>query len=205
MNAGATITVRFVANQQGGMQWQGSPIWPHFEKGESALFPLAPAAVATRSGRAFILSELANALAHGSPTQRYSAAGYLRQPQAEPIGFREVLEKSAGPNEDVWLEVASALLASRGIPQPAGLLKDYGSDEDFNAIISTLRRLKAAAILIDDRRPGFGSLRYCDVAAGTVQRLSGEQIGVKQDMTPVEKDRAVVQASAWLSAHRKEY
>ena len=67
------------------------------------------------------------------------------------------------------------------------------------------RELRAASILIDDLRPGFGSLRYCDVAAGTVQRLSGEQIGVRQDMTPVEKDRAVSRASAWLNAHRNEH
>jgi hypothetical protein len=105
------------------------------------------------------------------------------------------------------------------------LLRDYGSDRQFDAIPATLRRLKnenevayrelfgsvnymqsqrelrVAAVLIDDRRPGFGTLRYCDVAAATVERLSGQAIGIKQEMTLQERDRAVARAAAWLSSH----
>jgi hypothetical protein len=371
LNQDATVRVRYVANLLGGMQIQGAPIWPHFEKGETALFPLAPAGSGNwrlvaeegsnltvpallsapqnsplpRSGRAFILSELANTLANGSPIRQYAAAEYLREPGALPDGFREVLEREVGTNDDRWLEVACALLASRGIPHPSiqelmadpnmpgtgnqlaawalqkgakrnypnrliscllrnmstyewgaanslldfkdsplaiheltglltrdpgasihvasvlvrngqraflrealdaaqrlvsdpgpvamnrlqassGLLRDYGSDEQFNVILATLRRLKApnedayrklfgsvsgtqskrelrvALILIDDRRPGFGSMRYCDVAAATVERLSGEHFGFNQEMTSAERDRVVVLANAWLSTHR---
>ena len=64
------------------------------------------------------------------------------------------------------------------------------------------RELRVAAILIDDRRPGFGSLRYCDVAAATVEKLSGEDFGIKQEMAGSERDRAVALAAAWLSSHR---
>jgi hypothetical protein len=84
------------------------------------------------------------------------------------------------------------------------LLRDYGSDRQFDVIPATLRRLKnqnedayrklfgsvnymqsrrelrVAAVLIDDRRSGFGTLRYCDVAAATVERLSGQAFGIRQ-------------------------
>jgi hypothetical protein len=108
----------------------------------------------------------------------------------------------------------------------SALLRDYGTDDQFDIIPATLRRLKnvnedqyrklfgsvsyrqnkrelrAAAILIDDRRPGFGSLRYCDVAAATVEKLSGENFGIKQEMPASERDRSVALAAAWLSSHR---
>lgn len=141
---GVAIKVCFVANPKGGMQIQGSPIWPHFEEGEVALFPLAPAGNgkwrlvadegfnltvpalssppslrSPNSGRATILSELANTLAHGSPLQRYKAAEYLRYAGAQPSGFKEALEREIGLNDDSWLEVAAALLGSRGIPHPS--------------------------------------------------------------------------------------
>jgi hypothetical protein len=104
-------------------------------------------------------------------------------------------------------------------------LRDYGSDRQFDVIPATLRRLKnrnedayrklfgsvnymqsrrelrVAAVLIDDRRPGFGTLRYCDVAAGTVERLSGQAFGIKRQMSPEERDRAVARAAAWLASH----
>jgi hypothetical protein len=105
------------------------------------------------------------------------------------------------------------------------LLRDYGSDRQFDVIPATLRRLKTqsedayrklfgsvnyresqrelrvAAVLIDDRRPGFGTLRYCDVAAATVEKLSGQAFGIRQEMTGEERDRAVARAAAWLSSH----
>jgi hypothetical protein len=63
------------------------------------------------------------------------------------------------------------------------------------------RELRLAAILIDDRRFGFGALRYCDVAAGEVQRISGVPLGIAQQMTPAARDAAVAGAAAWLKAH----
>jgi hypothetical protein len=105
------------------------------------------------------------------------------------------------------------------------LLGDYGSDQQYDVIPATLRRLKnenedaysklfhwtddgrslrglrAAAVLIDDRRPGWGTVRYCDAAAATVQRLTGQAFGIKQEMTLEERDRAVARAAAWLSSH----
>ena len=105
------------------------------------------------------------------------------------------------------------------------LLRDYGSDRQFDVIPDALRRLKnqnedayrelfgsinymqsrrelrVAAVLIDDRRSGFGTLRYCDVAAATVERLSGQAFGIKRQMSPEERDRAVARAAAWLASH----
>jgi len=105
------------------------------------------------------------------------------------------------------------------------LLRDYGSDQQFDVIPATLRRLKyrnedayrklsgsvgyreslrelpVASVLIDDRRPGFGRLRYCDVAAAEVEKLSGQAFGIKQEMTLEERDLAVARAAAWLRSH----
>jgi hypothetical protein len=52
--------------------------------------------------------------------------------------------------------------------------------------------------LIDDKREGFPPMRYCDVAAGELQRLSGEDFGVMQNMTRSDWDRAVGWAREWL-------
>ena len=81
------------------------------------------------------------------------------------------------------------------------MLLQYGDEQQFAALEATMRRLqqqdenryremwgaaasgknrrelRLAAILIGDRRPGFGSLRYCDAAAGVVQMVSGEKFG----------------------------
>ena len=364
------ITVRYVSYGDGAAGMSGYPIWPRFETGQTALFALAPgesglwrlvaddganltvpalvaqsrAPDAPPNGRAFILAELANALANGGAANRYAAAVYLRAPGAWPDGFRGIAERAVGASDDRWLEVSCALLASLGIPHPtvaelmanpnlpglanqgaawalakgakrdypdrlircllrnmpaydwgaanellefkdsplaigtmknslsrdpAGsiyvawvlvrngqraflpealdaavslvrapesvlmnrlqasswLLRDYGSDWQFEVIPATLRRLKnknedayrnlfgsvnymqsrrelrVAAVLIDDRRPGFRTLRYCDVAAATVERLSGQAFGIKREMTLEDRDRAVARAAAWLDSH----
>jgi hypothetical protein len=64
------------------------------------------------------------------------------------------------------------------------------------------RELRLAAILIDDRRYGFGTLRYCDVAAGEVQMISGVKFGLSQQASLDERDRAVARAAAWLKNQR---
>lgn len=66
--------------------------------------------------------------------------------------------------------------------------------------IQNPRELRLAAVLIDDKRPGFGVLRYCDAAAGVVQMISGVKFGIAQQMSPEERDRAVSRAAAWLKA-----
>jgi hypothetical protein len=370
LNKDATIMVRYISYGNPNAGVMNGPIWPRFEKGYTALFPLTPGddgqwrLVADEgfnltvpaipgnphtqplaSGPTFILGELANTLANGTAADRYAAAVYLREADAWPDGFREVLDQAMGGSDDRWLEVACALLASLGIPQPtidqlmanpnwpgtgnqaaawalkkgakrgypnrlircmlrnmptyewgatnrllefkdsplviheltisltkdpsgsiyaaymlvrngqrafltealkaavqlasnpglvpmnrlqasSALLRDYGTDDQFDIIPATLRRLqnvnedqyrklfgsvsyrqnkrelRVAAILIDDRRPGFGNLRYCDVAAATVEKLSGENFGIKQEMTASERDRAVALAAAWLRSHR---
>lgn len=369
-----TLTVRYVGPLQPGSMISSSPVWPHFQPGMTALFPLAPTATGKwrllpdegfnltvpaitsaphttgrpGSGRSFLLAELAHALAHGDPFQRHAAAAYLRRSGTLPDAFRELLAREVGTNEDIWLSVAAATLASRGIPQPgitelmsnptmpgvsnqlaawallrgatrdypnrlircllrdmaafewgashallnfkdtpfllrqmqllltrdpsasiyaanvlirngqhaflqqalaaattlvsapgpvpanrlqaaSSLLLQHGSDAQFNLIPFTLRRLKledepayaklflsvnsrqskrelrVALVLIDDRRSGFGTHRYCDEAAALVQALSGEHFGIKPRMTTHEWDRAVALAGAWLHHHRTGY
>ena len=105
------------------------------------------------------------------------------------------------------------------------LLRDNGTDQQFEVLLASLRRLKTenqadygklygsvsdprnkrelmvANVIIDDRRVRFGTLRYCDLAATTVEYFSGEKFGIKRDMTLVERDRAVALAAAWLKRH----
>jgi hypothetical protein len=64
------------------------------------------------------------------------------------------------------------------------------------------RELALARVLIGDKRPGFVTLRYCDVAASVVQRLSGQDFGVTQQMPQAARDAAVGRAAAWLAAHQ---
>src|SRR6516225_9946499 len=91
----------------------------------------------------------------------------------------------------------------------SALLRDYGTDDQFDIIPATLRRLQN--VNEDQYRKLFGSvsyrqnkreLRYCDVAAATVEKLSGENFGIEQEMTASEHDRAVALAAAWLSSHQ---
>lgn len=105
----------------------------------------------------------------------------------------------------------------------SGLVRDYGDDAQFGALVATLRRLKTAdveqyrklfgsaahsenkreielaAVLIDDMREGFPPMRYCDVAASALQRLSSQDFGIGQKMTRPDWDRSADRARDWLA------
>lgn len=130
-------------------------------------------------------------------------------PQALPAALSLVM--NPGPVNMSELQAAS------------GLIRDFGDDTQFGALVATLRRLKAtdfeqyrklfgsaaysenkreielAAVLIDDTREGFPPRRFCDVAAGILQRRSGRDFGVVQNMTRPDWDRAVSRAREWLA------
>lgn len=371
---GDRIVVRYISfgDIAGGIS--GSPIWPTFERGQRAVFPLSPSkersdrwslvadegfnttvpaiekewrtADAPATPREFIVTELINALANGSPIEQYAASNYMRESFAFPSEAQRLLDAAIGNDEERWLGVAAAIVCSLGIPRPSlaeimssannkdpirgpilvllahalergakrefpdrliiklvddapahawgsattllqfkdssvligrlrdalsrkqkgavtigwylvrneqrsmlpealaaaqklamtpgpvdmselqaasGLIRDYGDDTQFGALVSTLRRLKTAdveqyrklfgsaaysenkreielaAVLIDDTREGFPPMRYCDVAAASLQRTSGQDFGVVQNMTRSDWDRAVSRARDWLA------
>ncbi len=371
---GDRIIVRYVGVGDPVGSFSGSPIWPMFQKGQRALFPLSPSkersdrwSLVAEEGmnstvpviekewrrpdapakpRDFILTELINALANGSPAEQYSASSYLRENFDFPSEAQPLLDAAIGDDEERWLGAAAAIVCSLGIPRPplaqilsgtidnqpnrsptmrllaytlqkgalrefpdrliiklvddspahawgsattlvefkdspvlisrlrdalsrnqtgavtiawtlarneqrsvlpqalpaalhlvmnpgpvnmselqaaSGLIRDFGDDAHFNALVATVRRLKAidveqyrklfgsaansenkreielAAVLIDDTREGFPPMRYCDVAAGRLQRLSGQDFGVAQNMTRPDWDRAVSRARQWLA------
>jgi hypothetical protein len=128
------------------------------------------------------------------------------------------------------LELAQRIVNRLTAPSPelqaaAQLILKEGNDRQFEALVSLLarwkqedekryralwsaaaygqnpRELRLAAILIDDRRYGFGTLRYCDVAAGEVQMISGVKFGLSQEMSLEERDHVVARAAAWLKDH----
>jgi hypothetical protein len=371
---GDRITVRYISygDMFGGIN--GSPVWPKFEKRQRAVFPLSPSkqrpdrwalfaeeganvtvpaiGKAWRKGAGpvtpdeFILLELINALANGTPAEQFAASNYLRGLFGVPTEVSSLLDDAIGNNEERWLAVAASLVSSLGVPRPrlaemlssnvekdlsrgtmlpllahalqkgakrefpdrlitklvedapvhawgsantliefkdspvlidrmgdslrrnqggavtiawflvrngqraflrqalaaalklvinpgpvniselhaaSGLVRDYGDDAQFGALVATLRRLKTAdagqyrklfgsavnsenkreielaAVLIDDLREGFPTMRYCDIAADTLRRLSGQDFGIGQKMTRPDWDRAVVRARAWLA------
>lgn len=128
------------------------------------------------------------------------------------------------------LELAQRIVNRLTAPSPelqaaAQLILKEGNDRQFEALVSLLarwkqedekryralwsaaaygqnpRELRLAAILIDDRRYGFGTLRYCDVAAGEVQMISGVKFGLSQETSIEERDHVVARAAAWLKDH----
>jgi hypothetical protein len=124
LNKDATIMVRYISYGSPNAGVMNGPIWPRFEKGHTALFPLTPGddgqwrLVADEgfnltvpaipgnpqtqppaSERTFILGELANTLTNGTAADRYAAAVYLREAGAWPDGFREVLDQAMGGSD----------------------------------------------------------------------------------------------------------
>lgn len=371
---GDRITVPYVGFGDAAGGITGSPIWPMFQKGQRALFPLSPSKErsdrwsliadegtnitvpaiekewrrgdAPTKPREFIVTELINTLANGSPAEQYSASIYLRESFDFPPQTQRLLGAALGDHEERWLAVAASLVCSLGIPRPSvaeimsgateknpihgpilvllahaleksgkrefpdrliiklvddahahawgsattlvqfkdspvliarlrdalsrnqqgavtiawtlvrseqrsvlpqalpaalnlvtnpgpvnmselqaasALIRDFGDDTQFGALVATLRRLKAtdfeqyrklfgsaahsqnmreielAAVLIDDTREGFPPMRFCDVAAGILQRLSGRDFGVVQKMTRSDWDRAVSRARDWFA------
>ncbi len=371
---GDRILVRYVGWGDMPGVISGSPFWPMFQKGQRAVFPLSPykgrpdrwALIAEeginitvpaverawrRAGalpkpREFIVTELINALANGSPAEQYSASTYMHEPSAVPLEAQRLLDEAIGGDQERWLSVAASIFCALGMPRPSlaeimagtignepirspllrllahalkkgpqreltdrlvlklvddapahawgsattlvqfkdssvlirhlraalrrnqpgavtiawtlvqndqrsvlpqalpaaltlvmnpgpvdiselqaasGLVRDFGDDAQFGTLVRTLRRLKSsdveqyqklfgsavysqnqreielAAVLIDDLRDGFPPKRYCDVAAGVLQRLSGKDFGVAPNMTRPDWDRAVSRARQWLA------
>jgi hypothetical protein len=121
----------------------------------------------------------------------------------------------------------AAVLGTGELPAAAQLIVTDGDDRHFDALAAALGRfkrenenayrdlwgaaafgsnrrgLRLAAILLDDRRPGFVTFRYCDVAAGAVAALSGQNFGISRDMPLAGRDRAVARASAWIAAQQR--
>ncbi len=107
------------------------------------------------------------------------------------------------------------------------LLRDYGSDEDFAALLDELRRaqtgdrerfmrlfqsvayaktrrlLPVCRLAIDDTGVLSGKTRFCDVAAFEAQHLSGVDFGVAAEQSRGERAKAIARVSAWLAEHAR--
>jgi hypothetical protein len=136
-------------------------------------------------------------------------------------GQRAVLPQALAAAQELVMNPGPVNMAE--LQAASGLVRDDGDDAQFGTLVATLRRLKTAdveqyrklyssagysqnkreieiaAVLIDDMREGFSSMRYCDVAAGTLQHLSGQDFGIGQNMTRPDWDRAVGRARDWLA------
>lgn len=162
-----------------------------------------------------LIDRLRDALSRNQPGAVTIARTLVRHeqraiiPDALPAALKLVTDP--GPANIPELQAASSLI------------RDYGDDAQWGALVATVKRLKAsdvanyqklfgsasysenkreielAAVLIDDMREGFPPMRYCDVAANLLQRLSGQDFGVTPNMTRPDWDRAVSRAREWLA------
>jgi hypothetical protein len=74
-----------------------------------------------QSSMEFLFHELAGSLAYGSPDDAFRTASYLES-QSSPIlksQLMPLLEAAVASDEDRWIEIASSLLSSLGIPRPS--------------------------------------------------------------------------------------
>ncbi len=57
------------------------------------------------------------------------------------------------------------------------------------------------AVVLEDQRIAFRDIRYADLAAGALQRQTGEDFGVVNDAPLFARDRSIARALAWLREH----
>lgn len=163
-----------------------------------------------------VVQGLAASLKNDPANSIYAAWALVRNGQ-------EILK---GEALDAAIKLVSGPASLQQLQPASWLLRDYGSDAQFEVILTALRQLKstnrdryrdlfgavddrrsqrslrAAAILIDDRRIGWdGGVRFCDAAAATVEGVSGQHFGMSWQAPVEERDRAVAAASAWLKSH----
>ena len=70
-----------------------------------------------RTGRAFLLRELTNALTHGTAAERFHAAAFFLTPsEGIPPELPPLIRAALGRNDDQWLETGCAFLGGLGVP-----------------------------------------------------------------------------------------
>jgi hypothetical protein len=110
----------------------------------------------------------------------------------------------------------------------AGLLRDYGSDQDLRQLAALVqkfqtqdekyymrlwqsateagnpREARVLAVVLRDRRVVYGDLRYCDLAVGVLGRAVGQDFSAGASAgAPAalpERNAAVARALAWIAA-----
>ena len=140
--AGQRITLRYVGKGIPPYPTGFGLQWLQLQGGQVALFPLIPAgeggivwrlAVANatnlivpalenptsvnqapNTGREFILRELANTLANGTPSQQREGAAYFGNMPDVPPELRGFIEEMIGTDEDQWLQLGATFLSFVG-------------------------------------------------------------------------------------------
>ena len=56
------------------------------------------------------------------------------------------------------------------------------------------------AVVLEDRRTAFRTLRYCDLAVGYLERATGEDFNIDLEGPIAARDQAIERAFAWLRA-----
>jgi hypothetical protein len=126
---------------------------------------------------------------------------------------------------DVAQRRIDRVAAGSELPFAARLIIEFGDNQQFETLAATLARfrrenetayrdlwgasytanrriLRLAEVLIDDRRPISGEIRYCDMAAAVVASYSGERPKLPRNPSLTERDKVVARAASWLAVHR---
>lgn len=120
----------------------------------------------------------------------------------------EIADDPAGKIQE--LQLAGRFVSERGsaaeLKTYASLVRKYrDTDPDFYNHLWQLVSLESnpnaeyvLAVVLEDRRIAFRDVRYADLAAGALQRQTGEDFGVVNDAPLFARDRAIARALAWL-------
>lgn len=71
------------------------------------------------NARAFLLRELANAIAHGTRSEIFAMSGYLQwQHPSIALELLSSIESQVGDDRDRWADIATGIIAGTGVPRP---------------------------------------------------------------------------------------
>jgi len=147
----------------------------------------------------------------------YLASELLRMnhPELLPDAMARAFEIADDPSLDGQeLQMAGYLVGERGSESElrayALLVRKYrDADPAFYSRLWQSASFEGAknagyvlAVVLEDQRIAFRDVRYADLAAGALQRQTGEDFGVEYNDPPLfARDRSIARAIAWLRLH----
>lgn len=128
-----------------------------------------------------------------------------------PEALVRALKVADRPESDLTdLQGAAALISDYGndaqLKQLAALVRKYQTqDREFYRSLwqyatnaANARVAPVLAVVLRDRGVAWGEIRYCDLAAGALERATGQNFGAGGS-TRQERDQAVSRSLAWLA------
>ena len=142
---------------------------------------------------------------------------------------RYIIKEKGHPLCDAAVNAAASVLTqpdtsdSSGFRAACELIRDYGDEKAFALLLEDIREsqktdrerymklwqacaytknrrlIPICRIVIDDRTACSDNLRFCDFAAFTLQRVTGENFGLSSTQTAAERETAIQKARDYLN------